>query len=116
MGSNMQRQAVPLLKTESPIVGTGMEYKAAVDSGVTVVSKHNGVVEKVSATEIVIRTDEGSLETYKILKFMRSNQGTCINQRPIVEKERVTKGMVIADESATSNGEISLGKMHWSVL
>ena len=81
------------------------------DSGVTVVSKHNGVVEKVSATEIVIRTDEGSLETYKILKFMRSNQGTCINQRPIVEKgERVTKGMVIADGPATSNGEISLGK------
>ncbi len=111
MGSNMQRQAVPLLKTESPIVGTGMEYKAAVDSGVTVVSKHNGVVEKVSATEIVIRTDEGSLETYKILKFMRSNQGTCINQRPIVEKgERVTKGMVIADGPATCNGEISLGK------
>ena len=111
MGSNMQRQAVPLLKTESPIVGTGMEYKAAVDSGVTVVSKHNGVVEKVSATEIVIRTDEGSLETYKILKFMRSNQGTRINQRPIVEKgERVTKGMVIADGPATSNGEISLGK------
>ena len=111
MGSNMQRQAVPLLKTESPVVGTGMEYKAAVDSGVTVVSKHNGVVEKVSATEIVIRTDEGSLETYKILKFMRSNQGTCINQRPIVEKgERVTKGMVIADGPATSNGEISLGK------
>ena len=74
-------------------------------------SKHNGVVEKVSATEIVIRTDEGSLETYKILKFMRSNQGTCINQRPIVEKgERVTKGMVIADGPATSNGEISLGK------
>ena len=111
MGSNMQRQAVPLLKTESPIVGTGMEYKAAVDSGVTVVSKHNGVVEKVSATEIVIRTEEGALETYKILKFMRSNQGTCINQRPIVEKgERVTKGMVIADGPATSNGEISLGK------
>ena len=111
MGSNMQRQAVPLLKTESPIVGTGMEYKAAVDSGVTVVSKHDGVVEKVSATEIVIRTDEGSLETYKILKFMRSNQGTCINQRPIVEKgERVTKGMVIADGPATCNGEISLGK------
>ena len=111
MGSNMQRQAVPLLKTESPIVGTGMEYKAAVDSGVTVVSKHNGVVEKVSANEIVIRTDEGSLETYKIIKFMRSNQGTCINQRPIVEKgERVTKGMVIADGPATCNGEISLGK------
>ncbi len=111
MGSNMQRQAVPLLKTESPIVGTGMEYKAAVDSGVTVVSKHDGVVEKVSANEILIRTDEGSLETYKILKFMRSNQGTCINQRPIVEKgERITKGMVIADGPATSNGEISLGK------
>ena len=111
MGSNMQRQAVPLLKTENPIVGTGMEYKAAVDSGVTVVSKHDGVVEKVSANEIVIRTDEGSLENYKILKFMRSNQGTCINQRPIVDKgERVTKGMVIADGPATCNGEISLGK------
>ncbi|MDY4192359.1 MAG: DNA-directed RNA polymerase subunit beta, partial [Oscillospiraceae bacterium] len=111
MGSNMQRQAVPLLKTESPIVGTGMEYKAAVDSGVTVVSKHDGVVEKVSADEIVLRTDEGTLENYHITKFMRSNQGTCVNQRPIVERgERVHKGMVIADGPATSNGEISLGK------
>ncbi|MDD2956422.1 MAG: DNA-directed RNA polymerase subunit beta [Oscillospiraceae bacterium] len=111
MGSNMQRQAVPLLKTESPIVGTGMEYKAAVDSGVTVVCKHDGVVEKVSADEVVVRTDEGTLENYHIIKFMRSNQGTCVNQRPIVERgERVHKGMVIADGPATSNGEISLGK------
>ncbi len=111
MGANMQRQAVPLLKTESPIVGTGMEYKAAVDSGVTVVSKHNGVVEKVSATEIVITTDEGTQQTYKLIKFLRSNHGTCINQRPIVEKgERVKVGQVLADGPATSNGEISLGK------
>ncbi|WP_312645288.1 DNA-directed RNA polymerase subunit beta [Hydrogenoanaerobacterium sp.] len=111
MGSNMQRQAVPLMKTDSPIVGTGMEYKAAVDSGVAVVSKHSGVVEKVSANEIVIKTDEGDLETYRLIKFMRSNQSTCINQRPIVNKgERITKGQVIADGPATSNGEISLGK------
>ena len=111
MGANMQRQAVPLLKTESPIVGTGMEYKAAVDSGVAVVSKHNGVVESVSATQVVINTDEGTQETYKLIKFLRSNHGTCINQRPIVEKgERVQVGQVIADGPATSNGEISLGK------
>ncbi len=111
MGSNMQRQAVPLLKTESPIVGTGMEYKAAVDSGVAVVSRHEGVVERVSADEVVIRTTEGSLETYKLIKFMRSNQGTCTNQRPIVNRgERIQKGQVIADGPATSNGEISLGK------
>ncbi len=111
MGANMQRQAVPLLKTESPIVGTGMEYKAAVDSGVTVVSKHNGVVERVSATEIVINTDEGTQETYKLIKFLRSNHGTCTNQRPIVDKgERVKVGQVLADGPATCNGEISLGK------
>ncbi|HAN44692.1 MAG TPA: DNA-directed RNA polymerase subunit beta [Ruminococcaceae bacterium] len=111
MGSNMQRQAVPLLKTESPIVGTGMEYKAAVDSGVAVVSKHNGVVERVCANEIVIKTDEGSLESYHLIKFLRSNQGTCINQRPVVERgERVKVGDVLADGPATSNGEISLGK------
>lgn len=111
MGSNMQRQAVPLMKTESPIVGTGMEYKAAVDSGVVVVSKVDGVVEKVSANEIVIKTDDDELETYRLIKFMRSNQSTCINQRPIVNKgERIKKGQVIADGPATSNGEISLGK------
>ncbi|MBC8545795.1 DNA-directed RNA polymerase subunit beta [Clostridiaceae bacterium NSJ-31] len=112
MGSNMQRQAVPLLKTDSPIVGTGMEYKAAVDSGVTVLAKQDGTVEKVSANEIVIKADsDGSLETYKLIKFMRSNQSTCINQRPIVEhNEHVVKGQVIADGPATSDGEIALGK------
>ena len=111
MGSNMQRQAVPLLKTESPIVGTGMEYKAAVDSGVAILAKNAGIVEKVSATEIVIRTDSGEADEYHIIKFMRSNQGTCINQRPIVSHgERVEKGQVIADGPATCNGEISLGK------
>ncbi|MCI8622545.1 MAG: DNA-directed RNA polymerase subunit beta [Provencibacterium sp.] len=111
MGSNMQRQAVPLLKPQAPIVGTGMEYKAAVDSGVAVVSAYNGVVQKVSANRIVIRTDEGETETYRLIKFMRSNQGTCINQRPVVAVgERVSKGQVIADGPATDNGEISLGK------
>jgi len=111
MGSNMQRQAVPLLKPESPIVGTGMEYKAAKDSGVVVLAKESGVVEKVSANEIVIRTDSGKKDTYKLLKFLRSNQGTCINQRPIVSKgERVEKGTIIADGPATDNGEIALGR------
>ena len=111
MGANMQRQAVPLLKTENPIVGTGMEYKAAVDSGVTVVAKRSGVVTKVSADKVVIKTDSGETDEYEIIKFMRSNQGTCINQRPIVEKgERIEAGSVIADGPATSNGEISLGK------
>ena len=86
MGSNMQRQAVPLLKTESPIVGTGMEYKAAVDSGVCVVSKHDGVVSAVSADEIVVKEDNGVENKYKLTKFKRSNQGTCVNQRPIVDK------------------------------
>ena len=111
MGANMQRQAVPLLKTENPIVGTGMEYKAAVDSGVCVVSDVNGVVDRVDATKIVVRTDEGELKTFNVIKFMRSNQGTCFNQRPIVSAgERVTVGQVLADGPATSNGEISLGK------
>jgi len=111
MGSNMQRQAVPLLKTESPYVGTGMEYKAAVDSGVVVLSKHDGVVERVSADEVVIKDDAGESHSYQLIKFKRSNQGTCINQRPIVEKDqRVKKGDVLADGPATSNGEISLGK------
>ena len=111
MGSNMQRQAVPLLRTESPIVGTGMEYKAGVDSGVCVLAKEAGVVQSVSADEIKILGDSGNLETYHIIKFMRSNQGTCINQVPIVDRgQRVQKGEVIADGPATSGGEISLGK------
>ena len=111
MGANMQRQAVPLLKTENPIVGTGMEYKAAVDSGVTVLAKRAGTVEKVSADEIVIKVKGGEKDHYNIIKFMRSNQGTCINQRPIVEVgEKVVEGQVIADGPATSQGEISLGK------
>ncbi len=111
MGANMQRQAVPLLVTDSPIVGTGIEYKAAVDSGVCVLAKESGVVETVDAREIVIRGDDGELHRYPIIKFMRSNQGTCINQRPIVSAgERVEKGQVIADGPATSNGEIALGK------
>jgi len=111
MGSNMQRQAVPLLKTENPIVGTGMEYKAAVDSGVCVVADVNGEVTSVSADEVVVQ-DENLIEhRYKLIKFKRSNQGTCINQRPIVEKgEKITKGQVLADGPATCNGEISLGK------
>ncbi len=111
MGANMQRQAVPLLRTESPIVGTGMEYKAAVDSGVTVLSKTDGVVKSVSADQIVIEDARGTEETYRLIKFLRSNAGTCTNQRPIVSVgDSVTKGQVIADGPATSNGEISLGK------
>ena len=112
MGSNMQRQAVPLLKTEAPIVGTGMEYKAGVDSGVCVLAKEAGTVAAVSADRVVIRRDgDGELDTYKLIKFMRSNQGTCINQRPVVEYgQHVEKGEVIADGPSTDNGEISLGK------
>jgi len=111
MGSNMQRQAVPLIKTEAPIIGTGIEYKAARDSGVVVLAKNDGVVEKVSAREIIVRTDNGKKDVYKLLKYMRSNQGTCINQRPIVRKgDRVVKGEVIADGPSTDNGEIALGK------
>ena len=111
MGSNMQRQAVPLLKTESPIVGTGMEYKACVDSGVAVVSKNAGVVERVDADKVVVREDDGNLRTYNLTKFKRSNAGTCTNQRPIVEKgERIEAHQVIGDGPATSNGELSLGK------
>ena len=111
MGSNMQRQAVPLLKTESPIVDTGMAAKAAVDSGVCIVAKHSGVVEKSSSKEIVIRCDDGTKDTYHVIKFARSNQGNCMNQRPIVCKgDRVEAGEVIADGPSTSNGEIALGK------
>lgn len=111
MGSNMQRQAVPLLKTESPIVGTGMEYKAAVDSGVAVICRHKGVVKSVAANRIIIADEQGIEHTYHLTKFMRSNQGTCINQRPVVsEGEETTVGMVLADGPSTSNGEISLGR------
>ncbi|MBO5334218.1 MAG: DNA-directed RNA polymerase subunit beta [Clostridia bacterium] len=111
MGSNMQRQAVPLLKTESPIVGTGMEYKAAVDSGTVVLAKRAGTVTQMDAKTIAITTAEGEVDTYELIKFMRSNQGTCINQRPIVAiGQEVEEGEVIADGPATSNGEISLGK------
>ncbi len=111
MGSNMQRQAVPLLTTDSPIVGTGMESKIAKDSGVCILAKHDGVVEHVSAVEIGIRTNDGDYDLYKISKFARSNQSNCYNQRPIVDKgEKVVKGQVIADGASTSNGELALGK------
>ena len=111
MGSNMQRQAVPLLRTESPIVDTGMAAKAAVDSGVCIVAKHAGVVEKSSSKEIIVRCDDGTKDTYHVIKFARSNQGNCMNQRPIVCKgDRVEEGEVIADGPSTSGGEIALGK------
>ena len=111
MGSNMQRQAVPLLRTEAPVVGTGMEAKAAVDSGVCIVAKHDGVVAMSSSEKIIVKCDDGTLDEYHVIKFARSNQGNCMNQRPIVKKgDRVTKGMVIADGASTSNGEIALGK------
>ncbi len=111
MGSNMQRQAVPLLFTDAPAVGTGMEMKTAVDSGVCVVAKSNGVVERSESNRIVVRTEDGEREEYKLLKFARSNQGTSINQRPIVKKgEKVVAGQVIADGPSTSGGELALGK------
>ena len=111
MGCNMQRQAVPLIKPEAPIVATGIEAKAAYDSGVLVISKHDGVVERAADKEIVIREDNGQKHSYKLLKFMRSNQGTCINQRPIVTRgERVKVGDVLADGPSTDMGEISLGR------
>ncbi|MGN0172314.1 MAG: DNA-directed RNA polymerase subunit beta, partial [Acutalibacteraceae bacterium] len=112
MGSNMQRQAVPLLKTESPIVGTGMEYKAGVDSGVCVLAKAAGTVVSVSADCVRVRRDDnGEIDTYSILKFARSNQGTCANQRPVVEVgQHIEKQDVVADGPATCNGEIALGK------
>ena len=111
MGSNMQRQAVPLLKTERPFVGTGMEYKAAVDSGVCIVCNADGVVESVCADEVIVKQEDGTKQKYKLTKFKRSNQGTCINQRPIVSVgEAVKKGQVLADGPATADGEISLGK------
>ena len=111
MGSNMQRQAVPLIKPESPVIGTGIEYKAARDSGTVVLARNAGVVEKVAANEITIRTKSGKKDVYRLLKYVRSNQGTCINQRPIVRKgDVVEKGDVIADGPSTENGEIALGK------
>ncbi len=111
MGSNMQRQAVPLLKSESPIVATGMEYQAGVDSGVCVLAKDDGTVTKVSAREITVKYDNGKKETYILSKFIRSNQSTCVNQVPVVnEGQKVVKGEVLADGPATNNGEISLGK------
>jgi len=111
MGSNMQRQAVPLLFTEAPVVGTGMEEKVAVDSGVCVVAEEGGTVERSTSTEITVRQDDGKLKKYKLTKFQRSNQSNCYNQRPIVFKgDRVEKGEVIADGPSTSNGELGLGK------
>ncbi|MCL2673908.1 MAG: DNA-directed RNA polymerase subunit beta [Defluviitaleaceae bacterium] len=111
MGSNMQRQAVPLLATDSPIIGTGMEYKAARDSGVVIIAKQAGVVQTVVADEIVIKSDDGKLTSYRLTKFMRSNQGTCVNQRPIVSQgQRVEAGEIIADGPSTDGGELALGK------
>ena len=111
MGSNMQRQAVPLMVTQQPIVATGMEYKAATDSGVCILAKNDGVVEKVDAANIVVRTSPTSTDRYELSKFLRSNQGTCVNQRPIVSVgEEVKAGQVLADGPATRNGEVSIGK------
>ena len=111
MGANMQRQAVPLLKTEAPVVGTGMEYKAAYDSGVVVAAKRAGTVVAIDASTVEIRTKSGEIDKYELIKFAGSNQGTCINQRPIVSlHQEVEEGQVIADGPATCNGEISLGK------
>ncbi len=111
MGSNMQRQAVPLLMPESPIVGTGIEYRAAKDSGITVTAKNSGVVEKVTGDEIIIRNKKDELDTYKLRKFKRTNGGTCINQRPVVVRgERVKEGDLIADGPSTKDGEMALGR------
>ena len=111
MGSNLQRQAVPLLVTEAPVVGTGMEMKAAVDSGNCVVAKEGGVVERAESNRIIIKKEDGNRDEYKLAKFVRSNQGTCMNQRPIVTKgDVIEKGQVIADGPSTSGGEIALGK------
>ena len=110
MGANMQRQAVPMLRTQAPLVGTGMEYKAACDSGVCILAKHAGTVARVTGDEIIITTDEGGTDTYKLIKFVRSNQSTCINQRPLVYKgERVERDQVLADGMATDGGELALG-------
>ncbi len=111
MGSNMQRQAVPLMRREAPIIGTGIEYRAAKDSGAVVVAKNDGIAERVTADEIIVKTKEGQLDKYKLLKFKRSNSGTCINQTPIINKgDKILKGDVIADGPATDLGEIALGR------
>ena len=111
MGANMQRQAVPLLLTEAPVVGTGIEAKAAIDSGVCVIAKKPGVVERVTAKVINVKNDDGSKEIYRLIKFSKSNQGTCINQRPVVKPgQRIEEGQVIADGPSTSKGELALGK------
>ena len=111
MGANMQRQAVPLIRTNSPIVGTGMEYKGALDSGVLVVAKEAGIAERVTADEIIIRTEDGRRNAYKLIKFLRSNQGTCMNQRPIISRgDRIEVGDVLADGPSTDHGELALGQ------
>ncbi len=111
MGANMQRQAVPLLRTEAPLVGTGMEYKSAVDSGVVALAREDGVVTRVTANEVVLKTDSGNEHRYKLTKYQRSNQGTCINQRPISAKgQRVEAGEVLADGPSTDQGELALGR------
>ena len=111
MGSNMQRQAVPLLVTDSPVVGTGMEYKTAKDSGICIIAKNPGVVERVSADEIVIRNDNSQRDVYKLIKYQRSNQSTCLNQKPIVDLgQRVEADQIIADGASTCKGELALGK------
>ncbi|MDY3367160.1 DNA-directed RNA polymerase subunit beta, partial [Zhenhengia yiwuensis] len=111
MGANMQRQAVPLIRTNSPIVGTGMEHKAAVDSGVLVIAREDGIAEKVTSDEIIIKSEDGKKHVYKLTKFSRSNQGTCINQRPIINKgDVIKKGDVLADGPSTDHGELALGQ------
>ena len=111
MGSNMQRQAVPLLVTDSPVVGTGMEYKTAKDSGICAIAKNSGIVERVSADEIVVRNDNSQRDVYKLIKYQRSNQSTCLNQKPIVDLgQRVEAGQIIADGASTCQGELALGK------
>lgn len=110
MGANMQRQAVPLLRTQAPLVGTGMEYTAARDSGVCVLAEHAGTVKRVTAEEIIIQTDDGKTDEYHLIKFVRSNQSTCVNQHPLVTKgERVEAGQTLADGMATDGGELALG-------
>src|SRR5690606_42131914 len=107
----MRRQAVPLLRSEAPLVGTGMEYRAAVDAGDVILAENSGVVEEVSADYITVLNDDGTRTTYRVAKFKRSNQGTCFNQKPIVDEgDRVEQGQVIADGPCTSNGEMALGK------
>jgi len=111
MGANMQRQAVPLLTPDAPVVGTGMEYKAAKDSGAVILSKNSGTAVKVTGDQILIKTDKGNIDSYKLMKFKRSNQGSCVNQRPIVRKgDRVEKGDIIADGPSTEHGDMALGR------